>query len=216
MSLYSGGLLPPIERICRSLSADEPTIPSDRRSKLEELADYFIDRRQRKQPCQVVVICTHNSRRSHFTKLWLAIAADYYQLEGIETFSGGTEATALHPHAVAALRRAGLDVREGIGTSNPRYPIRWHVKMPPYVAFSKVFDAAPNPQRDFAAVMVCSAAAADCPFVPGADHRFAIPYDDPKVADGTPQQEEVYDDRFREIGRDMLFVMSTVARHGHD
>ncbi|WP_198664949.1 protein-tyrosine-phosphatase [Lewinella sp. IMCC34191] len=204
-------LLPSIEALCRTLTGQYLQISDDRRSSLTALATYLADRCKQKQACRIIAICTHNSRRSHFTQLWLAIAADYYSVEGLHTYSGGTEATALHPNAVAVLRRAGLDVAETTQTENPHYPIRWRKEMPPYLAFSKVYDADPNPQSDFAAVMVCSAAAADCPVVPKADRRFAIPYDDPKAADGTPAEEAVYDERFREIGRDMLYVMRLVA-----
>ncbi len=47
--------------------------------------------------------------------------------------------------------------------------------------------------------------------VQGASSRFAIPYDDPKVADGTPEETAIYDERCAQIAREMLYVFSQVA-----
>jgi hypothetical protein len=83
--------------------------------------------------------------------------------------------------------------------------------MEPMQAFSKVYDEPPNPTEDFAAIMTCDAA---CPVITGADGRFSIPYDDPKNFDGTEQEADKYDERCRQIAREMLYVFSQVARRG--
>ncbi len=49
-----------------------------------------------------------------------------------------------------------------------------------------------------------------CPTAPGCDLRVAIPYDDPKVSDGTPSESATYDKRGEQIAREMLYVMSLV------
>ncbi|THH36464.1 hypothetical protein E4021_15290 [Neolewinella litorea] len=136
------------------------------------------------------------------------MAADFYGIPNVETYSGGTEATAFHPNAVAALRRAGLETdREDAEGQNPIYRVRWREDMSPYRAFSKVWNAAPNPRKDFAAVMVCSEADAACPVVAGCDLRVALPFEDPKASDGTPREAAAYDASVQEIGREMLYVM---------
>ncbi len=78
--------------------------------------------------------------------------------------------------------------------------------------FSKVFDHAPNPEEDFAAVMTCSSADAACPIVEGATKRIVIPYDDPKAHDCTEKEAEKYDERCTQIATEMLWVFSEVAR----
>ena len=42
----------------------------------------------------------------------------------------------------------------------------------------------------------------------GADRRFAIPYEDPKVADGTDAEAARYDERSLQIAAEMLYVLS--------
>jgi hypothetical protein len=46
--------------------------------------------------------------------------------------------------------------------------------------------------------------------VRGAEERIAITYEDPKSFDGTEREAEAYDERCRQIAREMLFVFSQV------
>ena len=47
--------------------------------------------------------------------------------------------------------------------------------------------------------MVCNDADQKCPTVPGATDRFAIPFVDPKVSDGTEAEAATYDERCAQI-----------------
>ncbi|MDZ7659387.1 hypothetical protein [Fodinibius sp.] len=76
-------------------------IPDERKRKLEEIANYI---RSKDQP-KLTFICTHNSRRSHLCQIWAAAIADYFGIDNVETYSGGTEATAFNPRAVAGNRK---------------------------------------------------------------------------------------------------------------
>lgn len=195
----------------KELEQNFDSIPEERKSKLISLSEYLSGKWNSNQTPKAIIICTHNSRRSHLGQLWLAVGADYYGLPEIETFSGGTEATAFHPNAVNAVRRAGFKVEaKDSTTSNPIYQISWKENMDAYNAFSTRFDEAPNPTKEFAAIMVCSEADQGCPFVPGTDFRLALPFDDPKAFDGTDVQDDKYDERCKQIGTEMLFVMSNV------
>ena len=195
----------------KELEQNFDSIPEERKTKLRSLSKYLSGKWNSNQIPKATIICTHNSRRSHLGQLWLAVGADYYGLPEIETFSGGTEATAFHPNAVNAVRRAGFEVEaEDTDGSNPVYQISWKAEMDTYKAFSTRFDEAPNPTKEFAAIMVCSEADQGCPFVPGTDFRLALPFDDPKAFDGTDLQDAKYDERCKQIGTEMLFVMSNV------
>lgn len=195
----------------KELEQNFDSIPEERKSKLISLSEYLSGKWNSNQTPKAIIICTHNSRRSHLGQLWLAVGADYYGLPEIETYSGGTEATAFHPNAVNAVRRAGFKVEiEDSTASNPVYQICWKENMDAYNAFSTRFDEAPNPTKEFAAIMVCSEADQGCPFVPGTDFRLALPFDDPKAFDGTDVQDDKYDERCKQIGTEMLFVMSNV------
>lgn len=186
------------------------SIPTARKSQLEQVSAYIQKKYAEKQTPKLIVICTHNSRRSHLGQLWLAAAGSYYGLPKMETFSGGTEATAFHPNAIAAVRRIGFQVSSETETENPRYAISWKENQEAYQAFSKRFEDSPNPKEVFCAIMVCSEADEGCPFVPGTDFRIALPFEDPKAFDGTPLEVQKYDERCKHIGTEMLYVLSKV------
>ena len=111
---------------------------------------------------------------------------------------------------VAAVERAGFAVEKTTEGDNPIYAVSFVDDVEPMQCFSKVYDQEPNPREGFAAVMTCSAADAACPTVFGAAERFAIPFDDPKAFDGTDRESAKYDERCRQIAREMLYVFSQV------
>ncbi len=191
--------------------AEFPDIPAERRELLEELATFIQRTRVEGKPSRLTFICTHNSRRSQLSQIWAATAAAHYGLSGIEAFSGGTEATAFNPRTVSALQRAGFRVDRGKDIANSVHECYWHDHSEPLRCFSKVVLDAPNPHSDFAAVMTCSQADRACPHVPEAAFRIAIPYVDPKASDGTKEEAATYDERCREIAREMLYALSKVA-----
>jgi arsenate reductase (thioredoxin) len=185
-------------------------IPAERKAELRKLATYVRGRLAASQPAQLTFICTHNSRRSHLGQLWAAAGAAYYGVPNVATFSGGTEATAFNPRAVAALQRAGFKVTKLSEDSNPQYQVVLGEGLEPELCFSKIYDQAPNPTSDYCAVMTCSQADKACPVVRGAAMRVAIPYDDPKAFDGTPQEAAQYSERCAQIAREILYLFSQV------
>lgn len=184
-------------------------IPSDRKKLLGKVADFIKQELEQSGAVKLNFICTHNSRRSHLAQIWTQTAAEYYDINNVETYSGGTEATAFNPRAVAAVERAGFDV-ENPGGENPKYKIRYSEDSDPMTCFSKTFDDSANPSENFAAIMTCSDADENCPFVPGTKFRTAVTYRDPKESDGTDREKETYDERCRQIGTEMFFMMSLV------
>ena len=199
-----------IEMFCIEIVSNFDIIPHERKEKLSKFSSYISTKIKERQMPKIVVVCTHNSRRSHIGQIWLAVGADYFQLPEIQTFSGGTEATAFNIRAVKAFQRIGFDITANDETENPVYQISWNEGMKPYQAFSKKYDEDPNPKENFAAIMVCSEADEGCPFVNGCDFRFSLPFEDPKEFDETELETEKYDERVKQIGREMLFVMSQV------
>lgn len=190
----------------------ESELDDERRAALDRLAAYIQDQRAAGKPARLTFICTHNSRRSHITQLWAAAAAAHHGIDGVETYSGGTEATAFNPRAVAALQRAGFQITADTpDADNPRYAVRFTPDGPPLVAFSKVYSAPPNPTEGFAAIMTCSQADASCPAVSGSDTRLSLPYIDPKVSDGTAAEAATYDARVAQIAAEMLYVFGQVG-----
>ena len=197
-------LLPKLQEYVMDFHDNSTQISDKRKVILQELVTYILGA----QSPKLNFICTHNSRRSHLTQIWAQTAAAVNGLE-LETFSGGTEATAFNPNAVAALKRAGFEI-ESDGGNNPKYIVKYAVEAAPIICFSKKFDDESNPQSAFAAVMTCSEADAECPVIFGADVRIKLLYEDPKVSDGTAQEQATYDERCRQIASEMFYVFSQI------
>jgi len=202
-------LFPQLNALAKTLLEESPQIPEERQALLEKLAGYIAQ--QKGRSAKLNFICTHNSRRSHIAQVWAATGAAYFDLPGVETYSGGTEATAFNPRAVAAMRRAGFQI-QGQDGANPQYEVAYSEEYPPLICYSKTFDNPANPSSHFAAIMTCSDADENCPFIPGAEFRLPLTYDDPKAADGTPEETARYDERVQQIGREILFAMQLAAR----
>ncbi len=209
-TVSAADLLPNLEAYVGERSREFDQIPAARRDQLKPLVEYIRTRQQQKQPIQLTFVCTHNSRRSHLSQVWAAISAVHYQVTGVQTFSGGTEATAFNPRAIAALGRAGVRVEALTESKNPRYAVRFSSMVEPLICFSKVHNQPPNPTADFCAILVCTEADKSCPVIAGAEARIMLPFDDPKIADGTAEESAKYDERCAQIAREMLFVFSQV------
>ncbi len=201
-----------LEQHLTAWEAAGPTGDETHRAKLEALVAALRSERERSGALAVLFVCTHNSRRSHMAQVLGLAAARHAGLTGVTTYSGGTEATAFNPRAVAALLRVGFGI-EGVteGVQNPRYAVRLSPADAPFDAFSKAITDEANPHADFVAVMTCTQADAACPFVAGARKRVSVPYLDPKVADGTESEARTYDERVEQIGRDLTWVFRQVA-----
>lgn len=200
---------PTLADFIEARQAEYDDIPENRKLLLGQLAQYIQSQKGEAPKVSLNFICTHNSRRSHLSQIWAATAAAFYGVVGVQTFSGGTEATTFHPNAVAALKRAGFDIQNP-GGKNPHYRVRFSNASPEIESFSKVYDDPFNPDKHFVAIMTCSDADENCPFIPGAAFRLALTYEDPKIADGTPREAEKYDATVRQISRELLYAFSLI------
>jgi len=209
MKARQPNLYPSLALYVREALAEIDAILAERKAALKLIAKFIQERTRAVETAKLVFICTHNSRRSQIAQVWAQAAAVVFGVPAVEVYSGGTEAGAFNPRAVAALVRAGFRVERRSEGENPRYEVRYAAQAPPIECFSKVYDQAANPARDFCAVMTCSSADEACPVVLGAAERISLPYDDPGAFDGTDQEATAYDDRCRQIAREMLAVFST-------
>jgi len=197
-------------------AAEAARLPASRREVLDGLVAAVADALEAGDAPELVFICTHNSRRSQMAQVWARVAAERAGVAGVETHSGGTEATAFHPNAVGALRRAGLTVERGdaVGFSradNHEYLVSGGPLPGALTCWSKTFGDGANPQSSFIAVMTCSDADEACPFVPGAGARVPVTYVDPKISDGTAAEAATYDERCAQIAAEMIYVFDRVA-----
>jgi len=202
-------LLKNLDQYLQALAPQVQHLDQARKEKLLPLVGYIRARIEEKSPVALNFICTHNSRRSHLGQLWAKVAAHVHGVPDVSTFSGGTEATAFNPRAVAALERAGFSIFNP-GGENPHYRLKYADDVPDAVCFSKRYDDEANPSKDFAAIMTCTDADESCPVIPGAT-RISLPYRDPKEADDTPQEAERYDERCRQLAIEMLYVFEQAS-----
>lgn len=200
----------PLKTYCDKLVLLFAEIPEDRKKILLGITDYVQRKSEAGKEIHLVYICTHNSRRSHFGQVWAKTAAEYFGIPNVKTYSGGTEATAFNPNAIAALERVGFLIQKTTEGKNPVYHVFSGEDSSPNICFSKVYDHPENPQKEFAAIMTCSDAEENCPFIPGVELRIGTTYDDPKTFDNTPQQNAKYDERCKQIALECFYVFSMI------
>ena len=189
-------------------------ITENRKQKLENLALVINESLTNFGKAEITVICTHNSRRSQLGQLWIKTAAIHYGIKNIYTFSGGTEATSFNCRMVNAVKEYGFKVKQLDENANPKYHILLGEEDESMdILFSKVYSENYNPQSNYIAIMVCSQADEGCPFVTGAYKRISLPYLDPKEFDDTELESIKYLEKVKEIGREMLYMLSKTAKN---
>lgn len=192
--------------------AQVQVISPERQKVLLPLIEYIRQKIRTKQEINLNFICTHNSRRSQLAQIWAQVASAFYGIE-IHSFSGGVEITAFNPRAIKSLIRAGLRITsESLDAENPIYFVHYSERKNSLKMFSKLFNDSANKSAAFAAVMTCSHADENCPFIPGTEKRIALNYSDPKKYDGTPLESERYDERSLQIASEMMYVFSKISQ----
>ncbi|XCF05521.1 protein-tyrosine-phosphatase [Tamlana crocina] len=197
-----------IEQTIKSLKPE--TISEERKATLQPLIEFVQEKVSNQQDIRINFICTHNSRRSHLSQVWAQTMAAYFNIKNVFCYSGGTEATALFPMAAEALKNSGFLIQTLSEGKNPVYSIKYSENAHPVIGFSKKLDDDFNPKSAFAAIMTCDSANEACPFVPGAEKRIPITFEDPKAFDGTPQQAEKYNERSIQIATELFYVFSKI------
>jgi arsenate reductase (thioredoxin) len=178
----------------------------DRQKLLLPFRNYVQHKLATKKHLRLNFICTHNSRRSHLAQVWAQTMVIHFKLKDVYCFSGGTEETALNLNIVEVLESSGFKIEVLAQTQNSVYNIKFADNVHPVIGFSKKYDALFNPKTKFAAIMTCSEADQNCPNVIGAENRFPLNYEDPKLFDNTPLEMAKYEERNQQIAQEMYWV----------
>jgi arsenate reductase len=189
---------------------DETSISVERQNIAQPLVDYIQSKVESNQEIRLNFICTHNSRRSHLSQVWAQTLAHYFDIKNVFCYSGGTETTALFPMAAKTLENTGFEIDTIAEGSNPIYAIKYAADAHPILGFSKKFDSNFNPNSNFAAVLTCSSADKECPYIANAEVRIPMTFEDPKAFDNTPQQAEKYNERSLQIATELKYVFSKI------
>lgn len=186
-------------------------IDLDRQEALLQVSQYIEESLAEKKLAEIIFVCTHNSRRSHLGQVWCSIMAEEYGIEGVQTYSGGTEATACHPNTLSALNAQGVDIEteETNQGENPIRTLTWGTQNQA-LCWSKIYNDAKNPQEDFCVIITCRSADKSCPIIAGSELRVSCTYVDPKVSDETPEQDATYQERSLQIASEMAWIMQKV------
>ena len=199
-----------IREIIAQLSTER--ISEERKIILQPLIEFISSKISKNEEVRLNFICTHNSRRSHLSQIWAQTMANYYQIENVFCYSGGTEATAMFPKVAETLRNQGFEILKLSETENPVYAVKFAENEHSVICFSKKYDDDFNPKSAFAAILTCDSADENCPIVYGAEVRIPIKYEDPKKSDGTPEMDETYFNRSLEIATEMKFVFENLRK----
>ncbi|MEX2146764.1 MAG: arsenate reductase ArsC [Candidatus Rokuibacteriota bacterium] len=121
---------------------------------------------------RVLILCTHNSSRSQMAEGLLRAAAG----GDIEVESAGTEATRVHPLAIAAMAERGIDITGHTSKTLDRF--------------------VDQPWDDV--ITVCDSAHETCPVFPKAGRRIHWSFEDPSKATGSEEAKLAVFRRIRE------------------
>ncbi len=199
-----------IREIIAQLSTER--ISEERKRILQPLIQFISSKITKNEEVRLNFICTHNSRRSHLSQIWAQTMANYYQIENVFCYSGGTEATAMFPKVVETLRNQGFVILNLSEAENPVYAVKFAENEHSVICFSKKYNDDFNPKSAFAAILTCDSADENCPIVYGAEARIPIKYEDPKKSDGTAEMNETYFNRSLEIATEMKFVFENLRK----
>jgi arsenate reductase (thioredoxin) len=195
-----------IESALRSFDS----ISEERKRTLEKISSFVQKKQEEGKTSELIYVCTHNSRRSHLGQIWGKTAAAWYGLSNINTYSAGTETTAFNPNAINAVQKAGFRITKNDEGKNPVWSVHYNDAEQPITCFSKTYEDNSIPRKELCAIMTCTDADGNCPFIPGTESRISCPYHDPKAFDGTPQQDEKYNERCRQIAIENLYIFSLI------
>jgi hypothetical protein len=185
---------------------DIDKIPDKRKKLLSDIVDYIKQGCLNENRANIIFICTHNSRRSQLAQCWSIASYQYYKLKNIKFFSGGLEITSFNLNTLKALKRSGFIIDQK-GQKEHTYLLKTSKNSGGQKFFSKMYDYKSNPKRKFLAIMTCSDADKKCPVVRGADKRTFLPYQDPRISDGSGLEKSAYDQSCYLIAQEMFYIM---------
>ena len=200
-------VLPNIEKTIQVFLKKE--IANSRKEILEILIKYIIGKIENNKQVNLNFICTHNSRRSQFCQIWSSTASQYYNIP-VNCYSGGTEITECNKRVIKSIINNGFLVTGNDKNKNPEYLVAINANKT-IKLFSKLCNKSINDDRPFAAVMTCSDADKNCPYIPGAEKRIPLKYDDPKEFDNTTLEIKKYEECSYNIASEIFYVFSKVS-----
>lgn len=186
-------------------------ITESRKKILKILIEYVLEKLKNNQEVNLNFICTHNSRRSQFCQIWSYAASHYFDIP-IKCYSGGTEITECNIRTVNSIKLNGFLVSSENKNKTLHYLISAGNNISPIKVYSKLFNESINKSIPYAAIMTCSDANKNCPFIPGAEKRISLPFEDPKEFDDTSKETKKYKECSLIIASEIFYVFNGVHK----
>lgn len=194
-----------------NLAFEKLKIEPNRFQLLNEIALQIVKEYKKTNKVNLNYICTHNSRRSQLSQVWSDYASNYYNLNTVSSFSGGTAVTAFYRNTVKTLQEVGFIFKiEEFFHQNPKYSISYEGCKRSIKGFSKLYDDKEN-KKPYIAITTCSNADENCPFIPDALYRFHLPFVDPKSSDGAKNQAETYLETNKQIAGEIHTIFKIIS-----
>jgi arsenate reductase (thioredoxin) len=185
-------------------------LDKNRRQLLTSIAQFIAEEIKANKKVNLNYICTHNSRRSQLAQVWSSYACNYFKLSEVNSFSGGTAITAFYRNTVKTLQEVGFNFQiVEFSHQNPVYAINYKNCIDPIIGYSKLYDDEYN-KKPFIAIITCSNAEENCPFIPDTIERFHLPFNDPKSFDNSLNQAEKYMETNKQIAGEIHFIFEKI------
>lgn len=185
-------------------------IDENRKQLLKSIANFIASQLRVNKRVNINFICTHNSRRSQLSQVWASYAAYYFKLSEVKCFSGGTSVTSFYRNTVKTLQEVGFSFQiVEFSHQNPVYAINYKNGVNPIIGFSKLYDDE-QIKKPYIAILTCSNADENCPFIPEAIERFYLPFNDPKTFDNSLYQSQKYLETNQQIAGEIHFIFKLV------
>ena len=186
-------------------------ISENRHVLLESIANAIVKVLRQKQPVCLHYISTYNSRSSQISQVWSSYASNYYQLNHIENFSGGTEVTAFHRNTVKTLQKVGFTFKIlEFSHQNPKYSITYHHYKKPIIVFSKLYNHE-LPIFPFIAITTNANEREDSLCIPEAIQNFEMPFKNLKSLDNSIYKTEKYLAVNKQIAGEIHFIFQRIT-----
>lgn len=187
-------------------------LSNERRALLNNISSTIAKEYNERKKINLNFICTHNSRRSQIAQVWSFLAIEYFKLDNIFSYSGGTEVTAFHRNTVRSLQQLGFKFNViDFSHQNPKYLISFKETKKHILGYSKLYDDHEN-HHPFIAITTCNSADENCPFIPDAIKRFHLPFVDPKASDNTPLTMETYLNTNQQIAAEIFLIFKEIKK----
>ena len=200
---------PQIEAYLDSLSYDQ--ITAERKQHLDHISHTMAKILHERRYLEIVFLCTHNSRRSIFSEIMSHVLSDALKLP-FYSYSGGAEGTYIAPQVITTLEDIGFETSRFNSRLDTAYHIKYRKRKNALVFYSHNMDNFIRKQYPYITISTCDEATETCPVGPAEAIRFSTPYEDPKVADGTPMESAVYRATCDEITTNLLYIYNTIKQ----